>query len=69
MRQSSDPQTRRENISGTAETNKESLWSSGTCAIVDDKGKLQKHGIVKVFYFLGARINDMSHHLMHNPTI
>ena len=26
--------------------------------------KLHKHGSVKVFYFLGARINDMNHHLM-----
>ena len=29
-----------------------------------DKKKLQKHGNVKVFYFSGARINDMNHHLM-----
>ena len=26
--------------------------------------KLQKHGNVKVFYFSGARINDINHHLM-----
>ena len=29
-----------------------------------DEKKLQKHGNVKVFYFSGARINDMNHHLM-----
>ena len=29
-----------------------------------DEKKLQKHGSVKVFYFSGARINDMNHHLM-----
>ena len=29
-----------------------------------DEKKLQKHGDVKVFYFSGARINDMNHHLM-----
>ena len=26
--------------------------------------KLHKHGNVKVFYFSGARINDMNHHLI-----
>ena len=29
-----------------------------------DEKRLQKHGNVKVFYFSGARINDMNHHLM-----
>ena len=29
-----------------------------------DEKKLQKQGNVKVFYLLGARINDMNHHLM-----
>ena len=29
-----------------------------------DEKRLQKHGDVKVFYFSGARINDMNHHLM-----
>ena len=29
-----------------------------------DEKKLQKHGNVKVFYFSGARTNDMNHHLM-----
>ena len=29
-----------------------------------DEKKLEKHGNVKVFYFSGARINDMNHHLM-----
>ena len=29
-----------------------------------DEKKLQKRGCVKVFYFSGARINDMNHHLM-----
>ena len=55
----------------TAETNKESNWSSGTCAIVNDsmvngidEKKSQKHGNVKVFYFSSARINDMNRHLM-----
>ena len=53
-----------------AETNKEFHWPSGTCAIVGDsmvngidEKKLQKPGNVKVFYFSGARINDMNHHL------
>ena len=54
-----------------AETSKEFHWSSGTCAIVGDsmvngtdEKKLQKHGNVKMFYFLGAIINYMNHHLM-----
>ena len=29
-----------------------------------DEKKLEKHGNVKLFYFSGARINDMNHHLM-----
>ena len=29
-----------------------------------DQKKLQKHSNVKVFYFSGARINDMNHHLL-----
>ena len=29
-----------------------------------EKKKLQKHGSVNFFYFPGARINDMNHHLM-----
>ena len=29
-----------------------------------DEKKLQKRGNVKVFYFSGARITDMNHHLM-----
>ena len=67
----SDPKSRKENINETAEINKEFYWSSGTCAIVEDfmvngidEKKLQKHGNVKVFYFSGARINDMIHYLM-----
>ena len=70
-KQFSDPQARKENINETAETNKESNWSSGTCAIVNDsmvngidEKKLQKHGNVKVFYFSSARINDMNRHLI-----
>ena len=70
-KQFSDPQARKENIKETAETNKEFHWPSGTCAIVGDsmvngidEKTLQKHGNVKVFYFSGARINDMNHHLM-----
>ena len=66
-----DPQARKENLNETAEINKEFHWLSGTCAIVRDsmvngidEKKLQKHGSVKVFYFSGARINDMNHHLM-----
>ena len=67
----SDPQARKENINEAAETNKEFHGPSVTCAIVGDsmvngidEKKLQKHGNVKVFYFSGARINDMNHHLM-----
>ena len=70
-KQFSDPRARKENMKETAETNKEFHWPSGTCAIVGDsmvngidEKKLQKHGNVKVFYFSGARINDMNHHLM-----
>ena len=70
-KQFSDQQARKENINEAAETNKEFHWPSGTCAIVGDsmvndidEKKLQKHGNVKVFYFSGARINDMNHHLM-----
>ena len=66
-----DPQARKENLNKTAEINKEFHLPSGTCAIVGDsmfngidEKKLQKHGSVKVFYFSGARINDMNHHLM-----
>ena len=29
-----------------------------------DEKKLQKHAKVKVFYFSGARINDMNHRLI-----
>ena len=67
----SDQQAKKENINEATETNKEFHWLSGTCAIVGDsmvngidEKKLQKHGNVKVFYFSGARINDMNHHLM-----
>ena len=70
-KQFSDPQARKENIKKTAEANKEFHWPFGTCAIVGDsmvnsidEKKLQKHGNVKVFYFSGAKINDMNHHLM-----
>ena len=66
-----DPQARKENLNETAEINKEFQWPSGTCAIVGDsmvngidEKKLQKNGSAKVFYFSGARINDMNHHLM-----
>ena len=51
--------------------NKKFNWPSGTCAIVGDsmindidEKKLEEHGNVKVFYFSGARIYDMNHHLM-----
>ena len=71
MKQFSDPQTRKENINETAETNREFHQPLGTCAIVGDfmvngfnKKKFQKHCNVKVFYLSGARINDMNHHLM-----
>ena len=70
-KQFSDQQAQNENINEAAETNKQFHWPLGTCAIVGDsmvnginKKKLQKHGNVKVFYFSGARINDMNHHLM-----
>ena len=70
-KQFSDQQARKENINEAAETNKEFRWPSSTCAIVSDsmvngidEKKLQKHGNVKVFYFLDARINDVNHHLM-----
>ena len=70
-KQFSDRQARKENIKETAETNKEFHWPSSTCPIVGDsmvngidEKKLQKHGSVKVFYFSGARINDMNQHLM-----
>ena len=66
-----DPQATKENLNETAKINKEFHWPSGTCAIVGgsmvngiDEKKLQKHGNVKVFYFSGARVNDMNHHLM-----
>ena len=69
--QFSDPQARKEKINETAETNKEFHWPSGTCGIVGhsmvnsiDEKKSQKHGNVKVFYFLDARINDMNQHLI-----
>ena len=69
--QFSDPQARKEKINETAETNKEFHWPSGTCGIVGhsmvngiDEKKSQKHGNVKVFYFLGARINDINQHLI-----
>ena len=71
MKQFSDQQAKKENINEAVETNKEFHWPSGTCAIVGnskvhgiDEKKLQKHGNVKVFYFSGARITDMNHHLM-----
>ena len=70
-KQFSDQQAKKENINEAEETNKEFHWPSGTCAIVGDsmvngidEKRLQKHGNVKVFYFSGARINDMNHHLM-----
>ena len=70
-KQFSDQQAKKENINEAEETNKEFHWPSGTCAIVGDsmvngidKKRLQKHGNVKEFYFSGARINDMNHHLM-----
>ena len=70
-KQFSDQQAKKENISEAAETSKEFHWPSGTCAIVGDsmangidEKRLQEHGNVKVFYFSGARINDMNHHLM-----
>ena len=70
-KQFSDPQTTKENVNKVAETNKEFHWPSGSCAIVGDsmvngidEKKFQKHGNVKVFYFSGARINYMNHHLM-----
>ena len=70
-----DPQARKENLNETPEINKEFHWPSGTCAIVSDsmvndidEKKLQKHGKVKVFYFSGARINDMNHHLIPIPS-
>ena len=62
---------KKENINEAEETNEGFHWPSGTCAIVGDsmvnsidEKRLQKHGSVKVFYFLGARINDMNHHLI-----
>ena len=70
-KQFSGPQARKENLNETPETNKEFHWPSGTCALVGDsmingidEKKLQKYGNFKVFYFSGARINDMNHHLM-----
>ena len=70
-KQFSDQQAKKENINKAEETNKEFHWPSGTCAVVGDsmvngidEKRLQKHGNVKVFYFSGARINDMNHHLM-----
>ena len=68
-KQFSDPQARKQNKSETAETKKESRWPLGACAIASDSmvngtdGKtLQKHG--NVFYFSGARINDMNYQLI-----
>ena len=67
-KQFSDQQAKKENINEAEETNKEFHWPLGTCGIVGDsmvngidKKRLQKHGNVKVFYFSGARINDMNH--------
>ena len=70
-KQFSDQEAKKENINKAEETNKAFYWPSGTCTIVGDsmvnginEKRLQKHGNVKVFYFSGARINDMNHHLM-----
>ena len=62
MKQFSDPQARKENIDDTTETNKESHWTSGTCAIVGDsmvngidENKLQKYGNVKSYLLLWCK--------------
>ena len=69
-KQFSDPQVTKENTNESVETNKEFHWPSGTCTILGDsmdkginKNKLQKHGDAKLFYFSGARTNDMNHPL------
>ena len=68
-KQFSGSKARKENINKKEETNRGSYWLSGTCAKVRDsmvngigEKKLQKR--VKVFYFSGARINDMNHYLI-----
>ena len=70
-KQLSVPKAREENLNETTENKKESNWPSGTCGIVDDfmfngidEKKLQNYGNFKVFYFSGARINDMNHQLI-----
>ena len=54
------------------ETNNNSLWPSGTCAIVgdsvvngiDEKRLSKKHGNVEVFHFSRARIEDINQYII-----
>ena len=54
------------------ERDNQSRWPSGTCAIVgdsmvngiDEKRLSQKYGNVKVFHFLGARIENLNHYIV-----